>query len=249
MSSLAELRAIEEERVAAERSAVAAAEEARLRDRELSEQRVRDRETQRIQIERDAALAVERARVDAERELRLRVEAAEAGERARHQAVLDERRLTEELEMRRAEVARKRPTWMVAVSSCAVVAAIASSTFAVDRHRAVGAANEDKELSNRARQEAREDARHAMGELAKAQAALTTLEGRVASAIDEVKRAQRAQDLAAAAAKLKKLAEDSEQIKRDADAAQRETDKEIRNRPVVIDPECIRNAWSKKCPN
>jgi hypothetical protein len=237
MSSLAELRAIEEERVAAERSAVAAAEQARLRDRELSEQRVRDRETQRIQVERDTALALERARLDAEREVRLRVEA------------LDERRLTEELEMRRAEVARKRPTWMVAVTSVALIAAVASSAFAIDRHRAVGVANEDKQVSDRARQEAREDARHAIEELAKVQAALTTLEGRVASAIGDVKKAQRAQDLALADATLRKLADDNAAVKRAADAAQRETDKAIRNAPVVIDQDCIRNPWSKKCPN
>jgi colicin import membrane protein len=249
MSSLAELRAIEDERVAAERSAVAAAEEARVRDRELSEQRVREREAQRLAAERDAALALERARGDAERELRLRVEAAEAAERGRHQAVLDDRRLTAELEMRRAEVARKRPTWMVAVTSCAVVAAIASSAFAVDRHRAVGMANEHKQVSDLARQEAREDARHAIAELVKVQAALASLEGRVASAIEDVRKAQHAQDLAAAAAKLKRLADEDAQIKRAAAAAQRETDKALRNAPIVIDQECRRNAWSKKCPN
>ena len=76
MSSLAELRAIEEERVAAERAALVAADETRKRDIELAIQRQRDHEARQVQAERDAVLALEHARVATEREIRLQAELA-----------------------------------------------------------------------------------------------------------------------------------------------------------------------------
>ena len=187
MSSLAELRAIEEERVAAERAALAAADETRKRDIELAVQRQRDLEARQLQTERDAVLALEHARVAAEREVRMRAELVEAAERARHQAGLDEQRLTQEMELRRAEVARKRPTWMVAVTALALVSGVASSAFAIDRQRAMDDALAAKHGSERDRQAAREDAAESRKELEGVQAALNNLEVRVAAALADVK--------------------------------------------------------------
>jgi len=247
MSSLAELRVIEEERVAAERAALAAADDTRRRDIELAEQRRLDVEARRIQADRDAVLALEHARVQAEREIRLQAEVAEAAERARHQATLDEQRLAQEMELRRAEVARKRPTWMLAVTAFALLAGIGSSAFAVERQHAMNDALAAKGISERDRRAAREDAREARQELEAVQASLKSLEVRVTVALGEVKKAQDAKDLALVAAKLKKdaadLAADEQRIR---DNLHKDWLKK-RNEKFVIPEECKHNSLHKKC--
>ena len=247
MSSLAELREIEEERIKAERAALAAAEETRRRDVELAAQRLRDQEARRVQAERDASLALEQARIDVEREVRLRAESAEAAERARHQAVLDEHRLTAEIELRRAEVARKRPTWMVAVTAFALIASVGSSAFAIDRQRAMDDAVAARGLSERDRQHARDDAREARQELEAVQASLRNLEARVTAALAAVKTAQEAKDLAAVNARLRKLATDNAAEQRRIDDLRRKKWHDDRVAPIKIDDECKHNAMTKKC--
>ncbi len=247
MSSLAELRAIEEERVAAERAALTAADDTRRRDIELAEQRKVELEARRVQADRDAALAIEQARVDAEREIRLRAEVAEAAERARHQATLDEQRFAQEMELRRAEVARKRPTWMLAVTAFALLAGVGSSAFAIDRQRAMNAAIEAKGISERDRQAAREDAKGARRDLEAVQASLATLDMRVTAALGDVKKAQDARDEAVAAAKLRTVAA---ALKAEHDRGIQIKIKKARDKrieEVVIPEECKRNSLHKKC--
>lgn len=135
MTSLAELRSIEEQRMAAERAARIADEEARVRAKAAAEKAVLDAEAKRISDERAAALAIEHARVAAEREARMKVEAAEAAERARHQAMLDEARLAQEMEIARELARRTKPKWMLAVTIGAVLLASALTWFAIDRMR------------------------------------------------------------------------------------------------------------------
>ena len=50
----------------------------------------------------------------------MRVESAEAAERARQQAALEQSRMQQEMDLRRAEVAKKRPTWMLVVTGLAL---------------------------------------------------------------------------------------------------------------------------------
>src|ERR1043165_6694562 len=133
--SLRELRQIEENRVQEEAHAVKSAEEARIRAKEEAERRKREEEEAKIQAERDHQRQIEEARVAAEREARMRVEAGEAAERQRHQAALEQSRLQQEMELRRAEVAKKRPTWMLAVTGIALVGAVGLIFFAVNRMR------------------------------------------------------------------------------------------------------------------
>ena len=66
-----------------------------------------------MRAERDELRRIEDAKIAAEREAWLRVEAASAAERARHAIALEEHRIAQELELRRAEVAKTRPTWML----------------------------------------------------------------------------------------------------------------------------------------
>src|SRR5262249_42633942 len=133
LASLHELKAIEEQRIADERAVVERARADELEARRAAEQARVDAEEARLRAERDERIRIEEARVAAEREARLRVEAHEASERARHQAELDHHRLEQEMELRRAEVAKKRPTWMLAVTGLAVCGGIALAVFAYER--------------------------------------------------------------------------------------------------------------------
>ncbi len=247
MSSLAELREIEQERVKAERAALVAAEETRSRDVELAAQRIRDHEARRVQTERDAALALEQARLGVEREIRMRAEVAEAAERARHQAGLDEQRFAQEMELRRAEVARKRPTWMLAVTAFAVLACVGSSAFAVERQQAANDALAAKGVSDRDRAAARVEAADARKNLEAMKVTLSELEGRVTVALAANKKAQDAKDLAAQDDRLRKINADIAAAKKRDDDQKLEDWKKKRGEKVVIDPECLHNAWTKKC--
>jgi colicin import membrane protein len=247
MASLAELREIEEERVEAERAALVAADETRRRDVELAAQRIRDQEARRVQTERDAALALEQARLDVEREIRMRAEVAEASERARQQAVIDQQRMTHEIELRRAEVARKRPTWMLAVTAFAVLACVGSSAFAVDRQQAMNDALAAKGVSDRDRAAAREEAATARKDLEAMKVTLGEIQSRVTVALAEVKKAQDAKDLAANDARLRKIDADIAAAKKRDEDKRLEDWKKKRGEKFVIDEECKKNALSKKC--
>ncbi len=241
MSSLAELRALEEERVAAERAAMTAADDTRRRDIELAEQRKVEVEARRLQADRDAMLALEYARANAEREIRLGAELAEVAGRNRHQATLDENRLAQEMELRRAEVARKRPTWMVAVTAIALLAGVGSSAFALERQRAMNDAISAKGISERDRQAAREEARATQRDLKEVQAALADLERKLAEALVDVKNAQEAKDLALAAARLRKAAADLDTVHINVKPGKTIHEK------LVIPEECKHNSLHKKC--
>src|SRR5262249_35614528 len=125
LASLSELRAIEQERIADERAAVERARAAEVEAKRVAEQARLDAEQARIRAEREQRMRIEQARLDAEREARMKVMAAEAAERARLETALEHQRVAEELELRRAEIAKKRPTWMLVVTGVALVATIA----------------------------------------------------------------------------------------------------------------------------
>src|SRR5882762_4402638 len=122
--SLRELRQIEESRVQEEEHAVRTAEQARIAAAQEAERQRREAEEAKVRAERDELLRIETARENADRDARMRVESAEAMERQRVQAALEQQRLQHEMELRRAEVAKKRPTWMLAVTGVALLAAI-----------------------------------------------------------------------------------------------------------------------------
>src|SRR5258708_7454692 len=100
VSSLAELRAIEHERIAEERAAVA-----------------------RERAERADQIRIAETHAAAERAAHERVLAVEATERARQDAELARARLDGELDLRREAAARRRP--FVVVSAIALACAIA----------------------------------------------------------------------------------------------------------------------------
>src|SRR3569623_1115411 len=96
------------------------------------------------QTKRDERLRFEEARVAAEREARLRVEAHEASERARLAAHLEQERMAQEMELRRADIAQRRPRWMIAVTVLALAGGVGFAALAVDRMPEADAAEQAK---------------------------------------------------------------------------------------------------------
>jgi hypothetical protein len=135
ITSLSELREIEKQRIADEKAAVERERNAAIEAKRAAEQAKLDEEEARKRAEREEIIKIQLAQAEAEKQVRLRVQAEEAAERARLQAQLEEQRMRDELELRRVEVAKKRPTWMVVVTAMAFVAACGLTWFAVERSR------------------------------------------------------------------------------------------------------------------
>src|SRR5450432_3651598 len=131
-------------------------------------------------------LRIEQARADAEREVGLRLEAAEATERARHLIQIEVQRRADELDLRRAEIAKRRPTWMVVVTGLAVSAGLALTWFAVDRAGEADAANAAAEQMRKDRTRAVAELQQSRDELAKIHHRLDDVEVTLAAAVKAV---------------------------------------------------------------
>jgi hypothetical protein len=234
ITSLSELRAIEQQRIADER---AAAERRKLAD--LDAQRAAERARieaadARARAEREELMRIERARADAEREARLRIEATEAAERNRLAAQLEERRVAEEIELRRAEIAKKRPTWMVGVTIAAGIAAIALAWFAVDRSHQAEQAQAASERAIAARQAALDALKETEERMATLQADAAAIDARIATLTKDLQDAQNADERRkvqlALAAEAKARAAAQQRI----DDARRRQDKIDRNQVIDV---------------
>jgi hypothetical protein len=164
MSSLQELKAIEQQRLADERAVVVRTEEMRIQALADAERKACEEIAAKARAEHEATLAIERARADAEREARLRVEAAEQAERARQMMALEQERTQQEMELRRAEVKQKRPTWMVAVTGLALVLACVLVVFTA---KAIASSNESDQARIEADRQADQAARSSDAERAR----------------------------------------------------------------------------------
>jgi hypothetical protein len=208
MTSLTELRAIEQERIADERRVIEVARAAEVAARELAERQRVEAKDARERAERDEQLRIEQARIAAEREAWLRIEQVEAAERARHAAALEQHRIEQELELRRAEVAKKRPTWMLAVTAIAVAAGFALAWFAVT-------SAEDSKISSGKQAQAEKVAALAKQESAQARMALEQVE-RDAKDIDaKLSAAQHRLDVAVTRAEQERAQQELLQIRKD----------------------------------
>ncbi len=245
--SLRELRQIEENRVQEESEAVRSAEEQRVRARDAAERAVRETEEARVRGERDALLQIETARENAEREARMRVESAEASERQRQQSALEQQRLQQEMELRRAEVAKKRPTWMLAVMGLALVAAAAMIFFAI-RSRADSAEAEKKKVAAEAiAMQAVKDAEEAQQKVERLAADLQDLDKKVSAAVDSVVSAQNDADRSNATAKLKQLQKDKYEMEQRIAEAKANAARKERLKGAKVSDECKRNPLARGC--
>jgi hypothetical protein len=183
LSSLSELKAIEEQRIAEERAARDHEVAARIAAVEAAEHARVAAEVARLESERQAQLALERTRYEAEREARIRIETAEAAERARYQAQLQAQRQAEELAIAREQVARQRPTWMLAVTALAVVAAGVMVWFTLRWHQATIDADAARAVSEEESRVARADAEESRKALLGLEATVAQLDGEIATAL------------------------------------------------------------------
>lgn len=149
--SLRELRSIEESRVKEEEDAAKAAEEARIRARMDEERRKRDEQDAKERAAAEAIRLENEAREQRLREEALRVQEAEARARADHQAQLEAHRLQQEMELRRQEVQKKWPVWLVVavgifavITAAAVIFMVQSSNKADEEARRRQAAQEEQ---------------------------------------------------------------------------------------------------------
>jgi hypothetical protein len=228
IQSLAELREIEAQRIADERAAVERAAAARVAERAAAEQRVRDEEAARVRAEHEARLALERARLEVEREERLRIDAVAQAELTRQQIVLEQTRMEEELRIRKAALAKTRPTWMVAVTCVATIAAGVLVWFALSSRSMTEEARQKQVQAERAKEQSREDARKAQEELARLgteiasnERAIQVAMERLKTAQDNADRAKVAADLAREATKRKALEDARKKAAQDAWDAER----------------------------
>lgn len=234
MTSLHELRAIAQQRVADERAAIEQARAAELERHRAAEQARADAEAARERAERDQRLRLEQARADAEREARLHAAATEAAERARHRAALDERRLEQEIALRRAEVARKRPTWMLAVTAVAVVAGAALAWFAIGRTRAADDAERARVQAVASAAEAKRDAEDSRVTLERLAHELDALDAKVGEAERVLRVANTDAEIRRAQQMLDDANRQRAETRRRADDAKKKHDAWVRQQGVDV---------------
>lgn len=115
--SLRELRDIEQTRVRSEEEQRLHNQEAERRRVEDERRRVEDERRRRDEEERMQFEQLERQRRDEE----LRLQEAERRARIEAEANLEQQRMAHEMELRRHEISKKRPTWLLAVIGVLVV--------------------------------------------------------------------------------------------------------------------------------
>jgi colicin import membrane protein len=245
--SLRELRQIEESRVQEEDAAVRTADEQRRQAAEDAERRIREAEEAKIREERDHQRSIEEARLGAEREARMRVESTEAAERQRHQAALEQQRLAQEMELRRAEVAKKRPTWMLVVTGIALVAAVALIFFAIQKMNQSAEDNKLKEEAQKIAEKAAADAKEAQERVAKLSNDLIDLGHRVDQATDALASAQNDADRQSARSKLDQLRKERAEMEQHIADAKAAAAKAERAKGVHVSKECLDNPLAKGC--
>lgn len=242
LTSLSELRAIEHQRIADERAAQIAAEVARKAELAAAERLARERVEAAVRAEHEAAIAREHARQAAEREERLRIDAAAAAELARGQVALAEFRTAQELALRREEVARKRPTWMVAVTALAVAGAGVLLWFALGHMRASHQALDQARAAERERVAARQAAIAASANLDRLQGELDQFERQLAQSTQALLDAQTAADRRAAADRVHRLNQEQARIRADVERARREKELRERREGVKVNEACLKNS-------
>ena len=245
LASLSELRAIEHQRLAEERAAIEAALQAKRNERAAAEQAAREAAAARIAAERDAALAAEAARAEAERQARLHIEAIQAAERARLQAALEERRLGEEMALRREVAMRQRPRWMIVLTAGAVACALGLGGFALERQHESTLTRQAHDRAQRAKAEADAAAREAQEALDKLNRELGDLETKVAEAIERMRIAQTEAARRAALDNLRQLQRHEAEIQEQQRQREVERKRKERAAGVTIPPDCLNNAICK----
>jgi hypothetical protein len=179
--SLRELRDIEHRRVADEREAAKAAQEAR--------ERAQAAEVARVAAEHAAVQAAEKSRQEAELAARkrqleedaIRIQETEARMRAEALVKLEAERLAYEVELRREEIARKRPRWLMGVAAACAAVAIGVGFLAMK-------ASDHAEQSKAAVHDAEAKAKAARDAIAAQEERISALENDIKNAKSEIEK-------------------------------------------------------------
>ncbi len=242
MASLSELRAIHAERIDDERRAFEHQRQAEAGARHAAEQAARVAAETRVREQRDAELRLQEARVTAEREARLSVEKHEAAERARHDGELAAQRQHQELELRRAAVAKQRPRWMIVVTGLAVCAGFGLAYVAVRAAHEADAASEQRRLAETEKQRAHEQAAEAQAQLASMIADLDTANDRLSALQRAVIDAQDDADRRKVMLEIAQARREASDKKARLDKWKRDRDAIERGKGLHQDPHCLDTA-------
>jgi hypothetical protein len=247
VQSLSELRDIERQRIADELAAGQLAEAARSAAREAEERRLREEAQARAKTAREAQLAAEHARLEAEREARRRIDAAAAAELARQQVVLEHARMEREVELRREQVARTRPTWMMAVTGLSLAAAGLLLWVALSSRALAEEARDRARLALLDRDAARADAGAAQQGLESMKLELERNARAIRLALAELGRATKQADRDAVTAKLQQEQQRTREreVQRLRELEQKRLEEQKRG--FQIPPQCRDNAFAPGC--
>jgi len=245
LTSLNELRAIEQQRLAEEHAAVEAALKAKRDAREAAERHAREAEAARVAAERDARVAAEQARAEAERQARLHIEATEAAERARQLMALEQRRFDEELELRREVARRQRPRWMIALTGIAVTAALGLAGFAIERQHESNVARQEQARADNARIAAEDEMRRIQAELDQMDRQVHELEANVNAAIERVRLAQTEATRKAEEDNLRQLQRHEADLREQRRQREEERKRKEREAGFHLSDDCKNNAVCK----
>lgn len=236
--SLRELRTIEENRVQEEEEAARTAEEARIRARMDEERRVREEAEARLRAEQEEEKRIREMEAHRAHDEKVRVGEAAARAQAEHNARLEQDRLQHEMEIRRQEVAKKRPTWLLVVAGV-LVAAIGISIYLIiqrnkenERKAAENAElqrqNDEKEAIIKANKEQIDTLNASMAQL---QGQLDDLDKQLDDAFDAIKNAKTDADRRAANDRVDSVRKKKAQVKEQ----QEETKKKINISQACLD--------------
>jgi colicin import membrane protein len=245
--SLRELRQIEESRVQEEEHAVRSAEEARAKAKDEAERRVREAEEAKIREERDHQRSIEESRVAAEREARMRVESTEATERQRHQAAIEQQRLQQEMELRRAEVAKKRPTWMLGVTAIAVIGIVLAVVVTINKMHETATHDVQAQKARAEADQAKKDSEEAADRVHKLEQQVADQQDKIDKAVSDVANAKNASDIAAAQSRLAQLQKEQADMKIAAAAARQAAEKANRAKGIHVSQKCLDNPLAPGC--
>jgi hypothetical protein len=239
--SLRELRQIEESRVQEEVNAQRSAEESRVRAIQDQEQQRRDAEEARVrgiheeeQRQRDTA----EARI---REERMRMQEAETQARIRAQAELDQQRMANEMHIKMQEVAKTRPTWLLAIAGILTVSIISLGVFFYKRHREASVAEaRNRELAIQQEQSQKEIAQ-LTEDFSKLQTELDSLENELSAANTALNNAVTVADRQAAKDRL--AAAENRKVEAKAALARKQSEMRDaeRKRKVTLSDACKNN--------
>ena len=223
--SLRELRSIEETRVKEEEDAAKTAEEARIRARMDEERRQREAEEAKVRAAEEAARREHEAREQRLREDALRVQETEARARAEHQAQLEAHRLQQEMEIRRQEVQKKWPVWLVVAVGIFAVITAGGVFYAIQSRDDADKAAARQRQADADRVKAEEIAKQKERETAELKAQVDGLIAALADLDNQMKESERQLSAATNQAERDKVAARQAEIRRQQRAAQERLDK------------------------